>query len=191
MQILSLFVGTVQEYWPYDPRIESQRPAACPVCRFPRPAGKGTYWRSVWVPARVWIAVRRFVCRRRGCGCTISLLPSFCVPFKRYGSAVVESCLETVLGAGQSIRQWCERECLTDRSTAGSWVRQFGAVCGVLLSAGCERLGLRPGGLGGGSEARRAWGALRQHAGARGVLESAQPALCAGFPPLGLFRLRL
>ncbi len=73
MQILSAFIGSVQEYSPYDSQIESQRPVACPVCPFLRPAGKGTYMRQVWLPHREWIAVRRFVCRRPGCGCTISL----------------------------------------------------------------------------------------------------------------------
>jgi hypothetical protein len=190
MQILSVFVGSVQEYSPYDPRIESQRPTACPVCAFLRPAGKGTYLRQVWLPHLVWLAVRRFVCRRPGCGCTVSLLPSFCVPFKRYGSAVVESCLETVLGAGVSVRQWCGEHGVTDRSTAGSWLRQFGTVCGILLSTGAQQLGLRLAGLEG-SAAQRAWGALRQHSGGSAVLPCVQPALCTGFPPLGLFRLRL
>lgn len=190
MQLLSSFNGTVQEYWPYDPRIESQRPAACPVCGHARPAGKGTYRRSLWVPALVWIAVRRFVCRRAGCGCTVSLLPSFCVPYKRYGSAVVESCLEAVLGPGQSVRQWSAEPGLTDRSTAGSWVRQFGTASGLLLTVGAQRLGLRLSGLKG-SAAQRAWGALRRHSGSSAVLARVQPALCAGVPALGVFRLRL
>jgi hypothetical protein len=155
-----------------------------------RPAGKGTYVRQVWLPHVQCIAVRRFGCRRPGCGCTISLLPSFCVPFKRYGSAIVESCLDAVLGVGQSVRQWCDREGVTDRATAGSWIRQFGAVCGLLSTTGSERLGLRLSGLAG-SAAQRAWEALRRHAGSSAVLPCVQPALCVDLPPLGLFRLRL
>jgi hypothetical protein len=190
MQILSVFIGSVQEYSPYDPQIESQRPAACPVCAFLRPAGKGTYVRQVWLPHRVWLAVRRFGCRRPGCGCTISLLPSFCVPFKRYGSALVESCVDAVLRGGQSVRQWSERHGVTDRATGGTWLRQFGMVCGLLLTTGAQRLGLRLSGLEG-SAAQRAWGALRRHSGGSAVLSCVQPVLCAEFPPLGLFRLRL
>ena len=190
MQILWSFVGTVQGYWPYDPQVGSRRPAACPVCGYPVPWGKGTYWRSVWLPGRLWIAVRRFVCRRPGCGCTVSLLPSFCVPFKRYGSAIVESCMDAVVGSGESVRQWSGEHGLTDRSTAGSWIRQFGTVSGLLLTAGAQRLGLRLSGLEG-SAAQRAWGALRRHSGGSAVLACVQPALCVDLPALGLFRLRL
>jgi hypothetical protein len=190
MQLVSLFIGLVQAYCPYDPQIEAQIPACCPVCGFPRPEGKGTYCRSVWLPAVKHIEVRRVRCRRTGCGVTISLLPSFCVPFKRYSSGIVESCLDSVVRRGHGIGEWCEREGLTDRSTAGSWVRQFSGRCGVLSTEGAVRLGVRqPGGRQ--RHVRQLWGALRQWAGREPVLRAVQPALCLCDPFLGLFRARL
>jgi hypothetical protein len=190
MQLVSLFIGLVQAYCPYDPQIEAQIPACCPICGFPRPEGKGTYRRSVWLPAVKHIEVRQVRCRRPGCRVTISLLPSFCVPFKRYGSAIVESCLDSVLRGGQRVQQWCEREGRTDRSTAGSWVRQFSDHCGLLSTEGAARLAVRqPGGMRG--PVRELWSALRQWSGRESVLRAVQPALCACHPFLGLFRARL
>ena len=190
MQLPSLFTGSIQAYSPYGPQIEAQLPARCPVCDFPRPEGKGTYFRSVWLPAVEEIEVRQVRCRRPGCRVTISLLPSFCVPFKRYSSAIVESCVDSVLRCGERVCQWCERRGLTDRSTAGSWVGQFSAQSGLLSTEGAVRLGLRQGG-GFHGQVGGLWAGLRRWAGGHAVLAAVQPALCGYFPFLGLFRARL
>lgn len=190
MQLVSLFIGSIQEYSPYDPQMEAQHPACCPVCEFPRPEGKGTYFRYVWLPKVEEIEVRQVRCRRPGCRVTISLLPSFCVPFKRYGSAIIESCLDSVLRYGQRAQDWSAKSGKTDRCTAGSWVRQFGGQSGLLSTEGAARLGFRqPGGVGG--QARSLWSALLQWVGGEPVLPAVQPALCACHPFLGLFRARL
>jgi len=190
MQLLSVFIGPIQAYSPYAAQIEAQIPACCPICEFPRPEGKGTYYRYVWLPKVEEIEVRQVRCRRPGCRLTISLLPSFCVPFKRYSSAIVESCLDSVLRRGQRVQDWSAKGGKTDRSTAGSWVRQFGDHIGLLSTAGAARLGFRqPAGVGG--QARCLWFALRQWARREPVLRTVQPALCACHPFLGLFRARL
>ena len=189
MQLPSLFIGSIQAYSPYDPQIEAQVPRRCPACGS-GVRGKGVYVRQVWLPSVVWIGVRRVQCRGSGCGVTISLLPSFCVPFKRYGSTVIESCLDSVVSGGDSVRGWCGRVGVTDRSTAGSWVGQFGAQAGKLITSGCLRVGLgQP--RGSKEPVRELWGCLRQWAGGEAVLRLVQPALCRAVPFLGLFRARL
>jgi len=190
VQILCPFPAGIQAYDPYHPAVQEQCPAWCSLCAFPRPAGKGTYCRQVQWPQTEWIRVRRFQCRAPGCKVTISLLPSFCVPFKRYSSAIIESCLDSVLRVAGSIRHWCRRTLSTDRSTAGSWVRQFALHSGLLSTEGCDRLGVRSP-SGSGRQAHRLWSVLRDWAGPDRVLAAVQPGLCRRFPFLGLFHARL
>ena len=190
MQLLSSFHGSIQAYSPYDPQIEEQIPSSCPVCGHPRLEGKGTYSRQVWRPEVHEIKVRQVRCQHPDCKVTISLLPSFCVPFKRYSAEIIESCLGAVLREGESIRHWCARTFRTDRCTAGSWVGQFRAGAGLLSTEGCSRLGVRPpGGFGG--QAGMLWATLRAWAGSRAVLHVVQPAMCQRAPFLGLFRAPL
>lgn len=190
MQLILLFIDEFQAYHASHPQVEAQRPSCCPLCGFPRPEGKGVY--SRWVRfkhGRVLIDVRRLHCRNKSCGVTISLLPSFCVPFKHHAAQVVESCLEGVLGRGLSIRRWCMEKMLTDRSTAGTWVRQFVDHSGLLITEGAARAGFRL--CGSGRPARRLWAGLRRLASGAAVLPSVQPALSAAGPRLGLFRAPL
>lgn len=187
MQLLSVFDGPLQGYSPYHPQIEAQIPDCCMSCGSAL-VGHGVYWRSILLCVLVGISVRRFRCR--GCGITISLLPSFCVPFKRYGSAVVESCLDAVLHGGQSVKRWHEERLLTDCSTAGSWVRQFRDRSGELLTSGLRRIDVRPP-AGFPDQARRLWACLRRWAGGKAVLPAVQPLLWEQEHLLGLFRARL
>ena len=189
VQLLSLFVGPIQAYSPYDRQIEAQIPPCCPLCGA-RLRGKGVYFRQVWLPALMWLGVRRVQCCGPGCGVSISLLPSFCVPFKRYGSALIESCLDSVLRRGESVGHWSGRRGVTDRSTAGSWVRQFGDQAGKLITEASVRLGI---GQPRGTErpVRELWACFRHWAGADAVLRQVQPAFCRAGPFLGLFRARL
>lgn len=119
----------------------------------------------------------------------MSVLPPFCVPFKRYAAACIESCLDSVLRAGGSVQQWCDEAMLTDRSTAGNWVGQFRDQTGTLATDGTARLGCRqPHGSAG---AAGLWAVLREWAGKAPVLPAVQSALCGAFPFLGMFRPRL
>ena len=159
MQLVWLFVGTFQQYSPYCPQVEAVRPQRCPVCGSRRPEGKGTYCRQVWLPQGREIQVRCLRCRRPGCRTTISLLPSFCVPFKRYCSETVESCLASVLECGQRVEKWaCDNG--VAHSTAAGWVRQFRGQSGLLSTEGAVRLGVRQP-KGGHGQASRLWSALR------------------------------
>ena len=189
MQLVCRFSAGIQAYSPTHPAILAQIPVCCLVCEAAL-EGKGAYSRQVWVPGVELIEVRRFRCRGSGCGVTISLLPSFCVPYKRYSAEIIESCLNSVLRCGQRVEQWCEEAGYTDRSTAGSWVRQFRDGSGLLSTEGCVGLGIRPPG-GSGGQPLRLWDALRGWAGSAPVLHVVQPALCRRVPFLGVFRLRL
>ncbi|MBT4821833.1 MAG: hypothetical protein HON70_39370 [Lentisphaerae bacterium] len=189
MQLVCRFPAGIQAYSPSHPAILAQIPACCLLCESAL-KGKGVYFRQVWDPGIEWIEVRRLQCRRAGCRVTISLLPSFCVPFKRYSSRIIGSCLDWVLRRRQRIEEWCEARGYTDCPTAGSWVRQFRDGSGLLSTEGCVRLGIRqPGGSGG--QAQRLWAALMAWAGSALVLHAVQPALCRRVPFLGVFGRRL
>jgi len=189
MQLLSFFIGPLQAYSPYDPQIEAQIPCCCPLCGTGL-RGKGVYFRQVWLPGVMRLGVRRMQCCDPGCALTISLLPSFCVPFKRYSSAIIESCLDSVLRRGEAVRHWCDRHGLTDRSTTGSWLRQFGDQAGTVITEGSLRLGIRQP-RGRRQPCRELWAALRDWVRGDSVLNAVQPALCGRVPFLGLFCARL
>lgn len=190
MQILCSVLCSVQAYHPELPEIAACIPAACPFCGRGRLSSRGTYFRALWLPQAVEIEVRVLRCGRADCGRSVSLLPSFAVPFKRYSAAIVESCLKATAGSGGSPAAWCSSTGWTDRTTAGAWLRQFAATCGTVLTEGLRRLsGTASGALR--DPVRQLWRRLRQWAGARPVLPSVQAALCLGHPPLGLFRPRL
>lgn len=183
------FPAGIQAYCPYHQEIAAHVPACCSLCES-RLEGKGVYSRQVRLPEIKKIKIRRFRCLGPDCGISISLLPSFCVPYKQYSAKIIESCLDSVLRCGESIRNWCARTINTDRSTAGNWVRQFGDGSGLLSTEGCVRLGIRqPGGSG--DQAQRLWAGLRTWAGSAPVLYVVQPGLCRRVPFLGVFRLRL
>ena len=194
----SAFAGSCQAYWPYDPQVEEHRPSGCSHCGdlAGRPRGHGCYWRQVWDGSGLpWIGVRRFLCVR--CGLTISLLPSFAVPFKRYGADVVESCLEAVVGGhGGSVGGWVSASLQACVSTAAVWVEQFRAGSGLLLTLGAERLTGSPAEVGADPERPvcegcRAWGFLRGLSSSGRVLREVQPRLCLPVPGVGVFHLRL
>ena len=69
----------------------------------------GTYERGVFTDFcdMVWIAVLRYRCPV--CGQTVSFLPSFCVPRKRYSSALISWTLYLILVCKESLRSWSSR----------------------------------------------------------------------------------
>jgi len=190
MQILCFISCSVQAYRPDLPEIEACIPAVCPFCGVGKLGRRGTYGRTVWLPALHRIRVAALRCRHPACRRSVSLLPSFAVPFKRYSAAIVESCLEAVAGSGDGVSSWCSSTGWTDRTTAGAWLGQFASTCGTVLTEGLLRLvGTACGAVR--DPVRQLWRHLRQWAGDRPLLPSAQAALCGESPPLGLFRPRL
>ncbi len=190
MQLICYFSGSIQVYTAYHPEIEAQRPQFCPVCFYFLPEYKGTYPRQVWTPEMIRILVRAVRCRNPSCRVTISLLPSFCVPFKRYAARLIEDCVDHVYRQGFSVGQWSEKDLVTDRCTASRWLDQFASTAGHLCTEGPSRLGFRqPRGLRGAAEGL--WAALRRWAGFDSVFEKVQPALCDHAPYIGMFRLQL
>lgn len=69
----------------------------------------GTYKRGVFPDfcKEIFISVLRFRCPV--CGQTLSFLPSFCVPRKRYSTAIISWTLYLVLVCEVSLRNWSSR----------------------------------------------------------------------------------
>lgn len=89
MQILHLFVGSIQQYAAAMADPDRYRPDRCPQCEARHPlTAHGCYSRTlVDVGFDGSIRVRRYLCR--SCRRTVSLLPEFALPYLRFSVAVI------------------------------------------------------------------------------------------------------
>jgi hypothetical protein len=123
------FGEDVQQYAAKFAQIVVPRPSPCPSCARVGPVvGHGSYPRTVTDPTRsVAIRVKRFFCT--ACRHTIALLPSFCLPFRHYQSATIQSVLSvrTIGRASWSAiaRRFAPAD-LPSRTTCREWVDAFG-----------------------------------------------------------------
>ena len=102
------------------------RPTECPKCGRKHPLRKhGTYSRYVYCLfcAPVSINVLRYYCP--ACGVTVNVLPSFCIPRKRYSAGAVSCCLQLVLACGMSLRAVNKAYPAISRVLAGVWLKQW------------------------------------------------------------------
>ena len=107
------------------------RPASCPGCRSKQIIGHGWYERwAVYERRDVRVWVKRWRCK--GCGKTISQLPSFLHRYRHYVLAVIEGVLRKRLEQGQAWSQLAQTGAPSQRSMR-RWVGAFvGQVLGWL-----------------------------------------------------------
>jgi hypothetical protein len=121
MAIVWVCGQSVEEYSAADKDVEVPRPR-CPVCGISMGFSSG-YWRDVWVSKDVsWpIWVKRACCRR--CGTRPALLPSFCLPHRRYAVGVIGPAVEAHV-RGTSLRAVAARAELNEPAVR-LWCRRF------------------------------------------------------------------
>lgn len=114
------------------------RPAACPACAVVgHLVGHGSYPRTVSAPTEtISVRVKRFRCT--ACQRTVALLPSFCLPFRHYASATMQTVLSVRHEGHASWAQIRERFAPSDlptRTTCREWVGAFQQASRSYLSA--------------------------------------------------------
>lgn len=118
----------VQRYAEEFAELLFPRPASCPQCGAPgKLVGHGSYPRAVTTPTdAVAIRVKRLLCT--ACRHTLALLPSFCLPFRHYQTATIQTVL-TWRVDGQTSWSAIERRLtpadLPTRTTCREWVAAF------------------------------------------------------------------
>ena len=128
MIIVVNFGEDVQQYAENFAQLAFPHPAVCPGCATAGPiVGHGSYPRTVTDSIRtLGIRVKRFFCH--GCQHTIALLPSFCVPYRHYQTATIQTVLSArTLGLaswGAIARRFAPAD-LPSRPTCGEWVAAF------------------------------------------------------------------
>jgi hypothetical protein len=118
----------VQQYAEKFAQIAFPRPTVCPGCVTPGPiVGHGSYPRTVSDSTQtVAIRVKRFFCV--ACRHTVALLPSFCLPFRHYQTATIQSVLSMrTMGqcSWRAIARRLEPADLPSRTTCREWVDAF------------------------------------------------------------------
>ena len=104
------------------------RPLACPRCAAAgHLVGHGSYPRQVIDPTRVVaIRVQRLLCT--ACRHTLSLLPSFCLPFRHYATATIQAVLALrveVHASWREVRAHFQPADLPTLTTCREWVGAF------------------------------------------------------------------
>jgi hypothetical protein len=141
------FGEDVQQYAAKFAQIAFPRPSPCPECvTSDRVVSHGSYPRTVTDPTRTTaIRVKRFFCT--ACRHTIALLPSFCLPFRHYQSATIQSVLSvrTIGRASWSAiaRRFAPAD-LPSRTTCREWVDAFGRASTRYLPHLIEQLARWP-----------------------------------------------
>lgn len=104
---------------------------ACPHCAVAgRLIGHGSYPRTVSDPTgMILIRVKRMRCA--ACRRTLSLLPSFCVPWRHYATATIQTVLAVRIearGSWSTVRRRFAPSDLPTRTTGREWVGAFRAA---------------------------------------------------------------
>jgi len=142
--------------------------------------GHGSYLRLV-----AQVVVQRFICL--ACKCTVSMIPSNCVPYKHHPVSVINPTLDGMILHSRSGRYYESDLAIgIHGSTAYRWLREFSLHCSILATEGAKRLGLPPlsGTLNG------IYQRLKDHFSNLGsqFFRSFQGVLCNRPPPIGMFR---
>jgi Domain of unknown function (DUF6431) len=127
MQILQLFVGSIQRYLDQIADPDRYRPDHCPQCNAQRPlTGHGFYRRTlVDITFNGVLRVRRYLC----CSCkrTVSLLPEFVLPWLRFSISVIALFLTARLLNGLTLLAAAEAAAQTAMpyQRGQFWIRRF------------------------------------------------------------------
>lgn len=119
------------------------RPSSCPTCAtIGHLIGHGSYPRTVAQPTQtISIRIQRLLCT--ACHHTVSLLPSFCLPFRHYATATIQSVLTLRTEAHASWRRIGQRfqpADLPTRTTCREWAGAFAHASTRYLSAVLQHL---------------------------------------------------
>ena len=137
MQILHPFVGSIQQYFKETSEPDRYRPDHCPQCEANRPLmAHGFYSRTlVDVEFDSSIRVRRYLCHcwKR----TVSLLPSFALPYLRFGITVIALFLIARLLSGHTLSAAAAAATLSHMpyQRGQFWVRRFRSQAERLCAA--------------------------------------------------------
>lgn len=118
----------VQTYATQFAQLTFPRPSTCPRCAAAGSLwGHGSYARQVCDHEQVFaIRIKRLLCT--ACQHTVSLLPSFCLPFRHYQTACIQRVLSLRFGADYSWRaigQHFNPSDLPTQTTCREWVWAF------------------------------------------------------------------
>jgi Domain of unknown function (DUF6431) len=119
------------------------RPPACPGCAaVDHLIRHGSYPRTVADPTQpIPIRIHRLLCT--ACHRTVSLLPAFCLPWRHYASATIQTVLTLRIAAKASWRRIGQRFLPADlptRTTCREWVGAFAHASARYLPAVLQHL---------------------------------------------------
>jgi hypothetical protein len=143
VRIVAEFGSDVQDYARQFARLTIPRPPTCPHCQaLGRLVGHGSYPRNA-VDERqaIPIRVKRFLCA--ACHKTVSVLPSFCLPFRHYQSATIQRVLDLRFEASASwsaIHRHFEPFDLPTQTTCREWALAFAQQSVAYLQRLLEQL---------------------------------------------------
>ncbi len=128
MVIVADFGPDVQNYADEFARLTIPCPRHCPHCEaLDRLVGHGSYSRNaVGHLQAIPIRVKRFLCA--ACQKTLSVLPTFCLPWRHYQTATIQTVLDLRVGGGASwsaIRRRFLPSDLPTLTTCREWVAAF------------------------------------------------------------------
>ena len=127
--IVAGFGSDVERYSREFAQLSYPRPTTCPHCDSPdRLIGHGSYPRSAvdHLQKAIPIRVRRFRCAT--CQKTVSLLPSFCLPWRHYQTATIQAVLDwrfVAQASWKTLQKQFSSAGLPVFSTLRAWARTY------------------------------------------------------------------
>lgn len=141
--IVADFGPDVQQYARGFARLTVVPPTSCPRCEaLDRLIGHGSYPRSVVDHLQaIPIRVKRFLCA--ACQKTVSILPTFCLPWRHYQTSTIQTVLTlrcTAQASWSAIRRRFLTSDLPVRTTCREWVDAFAGRSPAYLKRLLEQL---------------------------------------------------
>lgn len=119
------------------------RPPVCPICGRDHPLHlHGTYPRLVYDSDSDWQEIRllRYYCH--GCGRTVSILPEFLTPYKRYALKEISRVFYLYFVINLSLCVIWRSLLTAALSTICAWIRDWGYTCKHLILRGFAEAGI-------------------------------------------------
>jgi transposase-like protein len=140
VQILHPFTGSIQQYAEEIADPDRYRPNQCPQCQAQHSLTAHGFYSRTLVEAGFdgAIRVRRYLCR--SCKRTVSLLPSFALPYLRFGITVIALFLVARLLQGATLGAAATKaaQAAMPYQRGQFWIRRFqrqaAALCGALAA---------------------------------------------------------